>query len=344
VRIPRWLAWILLLGTLGTCGLLRQFHDSTPQASSVSPIVGSALFAAVFLLLLVTARERGRRPHRGDGVRLGVLTPILLLLLVEKWFSLALYPGIFAKLAPAGLSESQADAAFRAFAGLALIAISVVIGRLSMPTLRKTWRRARPGRWPVAALGMLIVVGASYLLLGGLGALLGGGLRLTLPRGDALLLWVVGGQSVLAFAEELYYRGLLLGEMERLAPRLGVHRPGPRRWLALSSTSLMFGLEHLTLGPPWGESLRELVFVVSLGLLFGLLAMASSNLHFVGGVHAWINWLLLGAAPCFVDASGQSALPAGTYIGLTLILAFVLTFSFQAWRSRPTYREPLLES
>ena len=74
--------------------------------------------------------------------------------------------------------------------------------------------------------------------------------------------------------------------------------------------------------------------------------MVSRNLHFVAAVHAWINWLLLGAAPYFVDAAGRPALPAGTYIGVTLILAFALTFLFRRWRERRVYRpsEGLLES
>ena len=36
----------------------------------------------------------------------------------------------------------------------------------------------------------------------------------------------------------------------------------------------------------------------------------------------------------------RQALPAGTYIGLTLILAFGLTFLFRRWRDRRVYREP----
>ena len=103
-------------------------------------------------------------------------------------------------------------------------------------------------------------------------------------------------------------------------------------------------MEHLSLGPPWGQSLRELVFVISLGLLFGILVTVSSNLYFAAGVHAWINWMLLGVAPHFVDATGQPALPAGTYIGVTLILAFGLTYGLRLWRRRPTYREPVFES
>ena len=79
---------------------------------------------------------------------------------------------------------------------------------------------------------------------------------------------------------------------------------------------------------------------VALGLLLGILVMVSVNLHFAAGVHAWINWLLLGAAPVFVDASGKPALPPGTYIGLTLILAFISAFLFHRWRVRYARLEP----
>ena len=346
LRIPLPLAWFLLIATCGTAALLRTFHQRTPEAPLVSPIVGSALFAAIFLLLLVTARERQRADVMGPGIHLGMLTPLMLMLLIEKWFSLSLYPIVFSWMTPSELDPRFLDVLYRAFAGVSLILVCIIVGSLSRPTMRKVLRRARPVRWPVAALGWLLVVGGCYALLGGLSWLLGGNLRLALPRANALLFWVIGGQAVLAFAEELYYRGVLLSEMERLAPQLGVRSAAARRWAALLFTSTLFGLEHLTLGPPWGQPLRELAFAISLGLLFGILIMVSTNLYFVAGVHAWINWLLLGAAPYFVDTAGRPALPAGTYIGVTLILAFALTFLFRRWRERRVYRpsEGLLES
>ena len=73
---------------------------------------------------------------------------------------------------------------------------------------------------------------------------------------------------------------------------------------------------------------------MALALLFGLLVMISANLHFAAGIHAWINWLLLGAAPHFVDAEGQPSIDPGTYIGLTLALAFVLAYLLQRLRRR----------
>jgi hypothetical protein len=68
--------------------------------------------------------------------------------------------------------------------------------------------------------------------------------------------------------------------------------------------------------------------------------MVSANLLFSGGVHAWVNWLLLGAAPYLVGQDGEPVLPPGTYIGLTLILAFVLAFVLQRLGRRGRTADP----
>jgi len=341
VRVPAWLGWLLLLLTFFTAGLLRQFHDRTPRAPHVSPLVGSLLFAAIFLLLLVAAREWRRGAVRGAGIRLGSLIPILLMLLIEKWASLAAYEPLFLLVAPRDASPDLLDAQFRAFAGVGLILVCLLVSRFSIPTARKTWRRARPARFPPAALGALLVLGGTYLLLGFFSWSLGAGLRLSWPSPSGLLLWVLVGQALLAFAEELYYRGLLMSEMERLAPRLGARNAAVRRWCALLFTSVLFGMEHIHMQMPRDQLVRQLVFTVCLGTLFGLLVMVSANLHFSAGVHAWINWLLLGAAPYFVDASGKPALPPGTYIGLALILAFVLSYVYRRVRHGSRGTSPL---
>lgn len=340
MRIPVSLAWGILALAFFTAALLRQFHDRTPASPLAPPMVGSLLFAAIFLLLLVSAREWRRGAIAGSGVRLGSLTPLLLILLIEKWVSIAVYPALFRRMEFAAGEPQLLDAKFRSFAGCSLILICLLVGRLSRPTACKTWRRARPSRWPPAALGAFAVVGGAYLLLGGLSWALGARFALAWPRYSPLLAWVLGGQAVLAFAEELYYRGLVLGEMERLAPRLGVRGRSSRRWAALGFSAALFGFEHFELGPPWNRSGRELIFTVALGLLLGILMMLSANLHFSAGVHAWINWLLLGAAPRFVDEEGTPALPPGTYIGLTLVLAFIVAFLFRRSRRRGSSREP----
>ena len=334
MRIPVSLAWLLLALTFFTAGLLRQFHDRTPHSPYVPPIVGSLLFAGLFFLLLVAAREWRRGAIPGPGIRLGSLTPILLMLLIEKWTSLAVYNPVFFFISRAESRPAYLDAEFRTFAGVGLLLVCLLIAPLSRPTARKTWRRARRMRFPLAALGTVAVIGGCYLVLAVLAVLLGGRLKLAWPEPSGLLLWVLAGQAILAFSEEAYYRGLLLSEMERLAPRLGARSPAGRRWIALLTTSALFGMEHLRLGTSLDELGRQLIFTIALGVLFGLLIMLSANLHYTAGIHAWINWLLLGAAPYFVDATGTPALPAGTYIGVVLILAFVLAFGIRRLRRR----------
>ena len=338
MRVPVPLAWLLLVGSFFTSGLVRQYHDRTPSSPFVDPIVGNLLFGACFFLLLVAAREQRRGAVPGAGVRLGSLTPIMLMLLLEKWASLTWYEPVFARLASAFESTDVLDAQFRTFAGVMLLLLCVLCSRFSVPTARKTWRRARPARWPVALVYTAVVVAGTYGLLGGTSMLLGGGLSLHWPAPGKLLTWIVVGQGLLALAEECYYRGLLMSELERLAPRLGVAAPTARRWLALSFTAILFSMEHLGIDVAGEEILRRVVFTVCLALLLGLLVMISANLHLAAGVHAWINWLLLGAAPYYVDATGQPALPAGTYIGVLLILAFALVYVRQRLRLPPLGR------
>lgn len=332
MRISRPLAWLLLLLTLFTAGLLRQFHEGTPESPYVSPIVGNLLFAAVLLLLLVGAREWGRGSVPGSGIRLGSLIPLLLMLLIEKWTAIAVYPAVFNWMASPQSPRSLLDAQYRALAGVGLILICLLLSQLSAPAARCTWQRARPGRWPVAALGTLLVLVGTYSWLGGMAWLLGVEFQLVLPQVNRLLLWIVLGQAVLAYAEELYFRGLLLGETERLAPRLGLQSAAARRWFALLFTGTLFGMEHMSLASPGGSAARQLIFTISLGLLLGMMILISNNLQFAAGIHAWINWLLLGAAPHYADAAGRPVLPPGTYIGLTLILAFVLAYCHGRWR------------
>ncbi len=329
MRIPAWLAWFLITITYLTAGVLRQFHAEIPTSPYVNPLVGSLLFAAVFFLLLVAAREWRLGPFPGDGIRLGSITPLLLMLLMEKWISIGLYNPVFAVIAPEGLAEAELDARYRAFAGLGLVATCALLSAFSPPAWRRTWRRMRPARWPAAIAGLAIVVAGVYLVFGGLIAAFGGGLRLRWPSSSSLLWWILGGQALRAFSEEYYYRSLLLAETQRLAPRLGARGPVAARWAALIPTSVLFGLEHVALGPPWDEPLRQAVFTLALGLLFGILMLVTENLPFVAGMHAFVNWLVLGVVPRFADETGRAALPAGTYVGLALALAFVLAFVVQ---------------
>jgi membrane protease YdiL (CAAX protease family) len=137
------------------------------------------------------------------------------------------------------------------------------------------------------------------------------------------------GQAAIALAEESYFRGLLLGELLRLAPRLGLHAVSVRQWAALALTSALFGLEHVGSLSGWSDGARQLVFALALGALLGMIVLLTDNLWFAASLHAWINWLLLGAAPQLAYGSAQAALPPGASVSLTLIMAFLAAFALQ---------------
>jgi hypothetical protein len=333
MRVPVTLAWVIMALFVFTAGLLRRYHDGIPTSPFLHPLAGNLLFAAIFMLLLVASRERAAGAVPGPGVRLGSLMPLLLMLLIEKWISLGFYEPLFGWISSADTPEILADAHFGAFAGVALLVTCLLLGRLSTPTRRKTWRRLRPSRLPLALLQVFVVALGTYLVLGLLAAALGYPLKLRWPTGGSLLYWVIAGQALVALGEEVYYRGLLYCEIERLAPRMGLRKAAAKRWIAVGLTSMLFGMEHMDLTQPWDVVARQMIFIASLGALFALLVAVSANLYLAAGIHAWINWLLLGAAPHFADASGAAALPAGTYIGVTLILAFIVAFAFRQHRS-----------
>lgn len=326
------MGWLLLASTLFTAGLLRQNHTHTPSSPFVLPIVGSALFAAILLLLLVTALEARRGGRPGPGVRIGSLTPLMLMLLGEKWFSTYVWLPLTAAWARDVDNPALVDPRFRAGVGVGLLLVAVAVAPLSWHTARKVWRRARPARIPAAAAATAVVALVTTGVIFGAAWITGADVHSARPARGPLLAWVLGGQGMLALAEELFFRGLLLSEIKRLAPRLGVRRAPARRWLALGLTSLMFGLEHLAIEGSPDRWIRESLFVVSLGLLLGMLVLLTGNLYFAAGVHAWINWLLLGAVPHLRGPNDVPWLPSGLYVGLSLAVAFVLALGFEAVR------------
>ena len=335
MRLPIWLGWLLLAGTVFTAGWLRQSHDRTPASPFLPPLVGSLLFAGLIVLLLVAWRERSLGVTRGKGIRLGSLTPLMLILLIEKWISSGTYSALFHAVAPRGASDALLDAYFKAFIGIALVGVCIAVAWMTPSTRNRVIRMAHPARWPIAGAGGLLIIAGMYLILTLLGLALGGALSLRWPDNSTVVWWSVGGQALLAFAEELYYRGLVLFELLRIAPRLGLRAPTSRRWFALLTSSFLFSIEHLPLDRPMEELMRHGVFTLSLGLLLGIIVLITRNLHFAAAIHAWINWLQLRAAPQLIDSAGEPALPLNTYIAIALVLALVLAFTMSGRRQRP---------
>jgi membrane protease YdiL (CAAX protease family) len=329
LRIPRALAWLLIAMAVFTAGLLRQFHDLTPTSPFLAPAVGSLLFACVVFLFLVAARERQIGAAPGPGIRLGSVTPILLMLLVEKWVSSSFYQPFFVLASPPDLADDTADAWFRLLCGVGLLVIVALMVRFSRPAA--SWVRGRLFGWKavsgiaIAACAIAGLSGCLALVAFAAGSTIG----VILPRTPGPLAVVLFGQAAIALGEETYYRGLLLGEFLRLTPRLGLQSPSARRWGAVMLSSILFGMEHVGNSSGWTDGARQLIFALALGTLLGLLVLVTDNLWFAASLHAWINWLLLGAAPRLGYGPAHASLPAGASVSLTLIAAFLAAFAFQ---------------
>jgi membrane protease YdiL (CAAX protease family) len=312
-----------------TAGLLRQFHDLTPTSPFLAPTVGSLLFACIVFLGLVAARERQVGAAPGPGIRLGSITPLLLMLLVEKWASASFYQPAFAFLAPDTLSDEDADAWFRLLCGAGLILITLGVSRFSKPAAAFVRSRLSGTRILSGASAAAGAVTAAGVLVAAIALAFGSRVRVLPPQIEGSLAPVLAGQSLLALAEETYYRGLLLGELIRLGPRLGLASLPSRRWAALILTSLMFGMEHVGVASGWDDGGRQLIFALALGTLLGLLVLLTDNLWFAAAMHAWINFLLLGAAPQLAFGQAAAALPPGASVSLALIGAFLLAYVLQ---------------
>ena len=329
MRIPVALAWLLIAMALFTAGLLRQFHDLTPTSPFLAPAVGSLLFACVLFLFLVALRERQIGGIPGPGVRLGSLTPLLLLLLFEKWFSSSFYPPLFVLLAPPGLGDDAADAWFRALCGAGLCLVIAVASRFSKPAWSWTRARLAPAKAAAGVGAAVGAVGVVGLLLAMLSLAAGSRPSLLPPHARGPLAVVLAGQALLALAEEVYYRGLLLGEVLRLTPRLGISGRTARRWTALAMSSALFGMEHFAFTGGAEQAARQLVFALALGTLFGMIVFLTDNLWFAAALHAWINWLLLGAAPRLAFGPARAGIPPGASVSLALIAAFIAAYLMQ---------------
>jgi membrane protease YdiL (CAAX protease family) len=91
----------------------------------------------------------------------------------------------------------------------------------------------------------------------------------------------------------------------------------------------MFGMEHLGVSAGWDDGPRRLVFALALGALLAMIVMLTRNIWFAASMHAWINWIMLGAVPRLAFGSGNVDLPMPASISLAMIAAFVAAFFLQ---------------
>lgn len=179
--------------------------------------------------------------------------------------------------------------------GLAAATLALVVYAW---VVRRTERRAlvelaRPGAAPAVARGTLLGValcGAVMTILA-----LGGGYTVHGLGSVSGALGVAGLMAVAAVGEELVFRGLLFGWVER---RAGT-------WVALGLTSVLFGLVHLV--NPNASLWGAVAITVEAGTMLGAAYIATRRLWLPIGLHFGWNVALGGLFGAEVSGSGTSA-------------------------------------
>lgn len=346
--ISRRLAWVILIAAIPTAGLLRQFHSNIPSSPFLPGPIGSLLFFLVLILFLVFVRGWGARqevPYAGQGLRqfnLLAMIPFLIALMLEKWVSITLYGPLFHRLNASVPNVDTFNALYLLESAVGLLVVSFLL----LPLFRRLFsllkNLMKSKRLPIAALGLFIAVGGVY---GGLALLfvLGSGQRVFLiwtGLGRAPELVLVG-QALIAFAEELYYRGILQSEAAFLLPAMGLSRERPRQGVAIVLISIAFALEHFVSTGSASVDTRRFVFTFASSLFLGLLLVLMENLWFNAGCHFVLNLFMLGAEKGsagrgfqLVDQTGRAIFEPTQYVFLFLIFAFVVAYLRHALYAR----------
>ncbi|RMF72207.1 MAG: CPBP family intramembrane metalloprotease [Acidobacteria bacterium] len=254
-RGHRWLVAIPL-AAIPLFGVLRTFHEHTPHVPGLGPTGGSLLlWAAVALAALhLVQRRRGLdlMPdiERGSGLTVGMIVPLLVVVVVEKWISAEIVPLLLVRVPLPDAPPRLADAAYRLAGGLALGAVTLMLWRVPRQIARKLEQRTLPERIPVAAGLVLGAAAVTGVVFAGLPAV-AGDLRLAVAGPDPRT-WATAfaAQIVRGAAEEFYFRGLLQTTLLRLLWQAGLPQGRLARVLAIGTVSIGFAVEHVDPASP----------------------------------------------------------------------------------------------
>lgn len=165
---------------------------------------------------------------------------------------------------------------------------------LSVTTVYELWqRRSRPSRAERARQfrGGLLLGAALVAGIVGVVWVLGGVTFTVSPDPWEGMAWAVGTAVLLAAAEEVLFRGLLLRDIEIWTGS----------WIALAASSLLFGLTHI-IGP--GASWWDAALVtLEGGVLLGALCVATGGVWNPIGFH--VSWNLVQGGVFGVAVSGN---------------------------------------
>lgn len=211
----------------------------------------------------------------------------------------------------------------------------------------------KPGRRPLASLGVGLLVGLAGLSVCVLYAWLAGTLATNGPS-DAtarLLLWGLGVTAFQVVAEEVYFRGWL---QPALAARWG-------QAAGIAAAAAAFGTLHLAGVPEHRLSAVSLANLFGGGVMFGLFAARGGGLAAAIGVHfAWnaaeqLGWGLdpnpgSGSFGAMMDKElvgsalwGGSGEGLNGSIGMTVaLLAIIAPLALLSWRRLATPARPAI--
>ncbi len=327
-RLHSWLV-LIPLAAIPLFGVLRTFHAQTPRLPWLGDFGGSLLlWAALGLLALhLVQRRRGLdlMPdiETGAGLSVGMIVPLLVVVVIEKWVSADVLPFAFDLLPSWGPTPKLADAAYRLASGLALGIVALAVYRIPRQVARKLEQRTLLSRLPAATglvLGSAIVTG---LLFAGLPTLLGG-LQLAVAGPDTRT-WstMAAAQVVRGVTEELFFRGLLQTTLLRLLWQAGMSQGRLARVVAVGTVSLGFTIEHVDPSQPLARQASLLLWVFAMSCVFGVLLESSRNLWLVMAAHATVNLMVGGLLPVPVTAEGTLAVPPGVPATIFVMLLFV---------------------
>ena len=317
-RFSRCSALILLILGIG-------FLRTLGPVPGLLPVWNHPLGLALLLLFVVWVGVRA------DGRRLWSL-PLLAGLLVEGWIRVAFLSPAFERWIAPRLSDSAADSLYVLLGGLWFVGLAWFFSRaagldlgqrLSLPC----WRN---GLY-LHTLSILVVYGLLAVLLQTVEGFRG--LTLQVPIYASRAMWMVIGQIGLCIGEEVFYRGFIMGAVDRARQEPGA-RSCPPRSLGLWLSSTLFALDHVrSMG--WSSS-QVMTFLYSFGLavLLALLVRLTGNLTLAILAHLFHNLMVLRLGLWVSDVNGFIDLQAQTYIPIYFIVTFSILFLIRrpAWK------------
>jgi membrane protease YdiL (CAAX protease family) len=295
--------------------------------------VALALMLLVGLALLRRSRLAIRHRAPGEGVPVLELVPLAVAVLGVQFVVQHAWTLLGSWTASVPLHRLGMGGALL----VALLALILLVPRFRADLWEyASLQRLRKGLY--FTVSVLVVV---YGILLWLGVAVAGPkqVHLQVPRVLGVTVLLVMAQAIIALGEEIFYRGVLQGEVSRLLVRAGMGNPRDRRLVSVGAVSVLFGLEHVGPGMTREVFLATFLYAFAMSVLFGFLFHLTGNLAVCSLAHLFNNLTVLGLGPAVTVPGPMAAFPEAVY--LTSFLAVTFVFLFLLGRDRNPSLEPI---